>query len=122
MPTLFISDLHLEPGRPDINTAFLALLEGEARHADALYILGDLFEAWIGDDVTLPDHPQVIAALRALSDHGVPIYIQTGNRDFMIGKLFCKATGATLLADEHIIELGNEATLLMHGDQLCTDD
>jgi len=122
MTTLFISDLHLEPARPEISAALLQLLQGEARQAEALYILGDLFEAWIGDDVSAPDYGDSIAALKSLSDTGIPIYVQSGNRDFMLGRGFEQITGATLLSDEHIIEINGDRILLMHGDQLCTDD
>ncbi|MBA1202781.1 UDP-2,3-diacylglucosamine diphosphatase [Pseudomonas capeferrum] len=119
---LLISDLHLQEERPDITRAFLDLLDGRARHAKALYILGDFFEAWIGDDAMTPFQRSICQALRALSDSGTAIYLMHGNRDFLIGKAFCEAAGCTLLADPSVVELGGEPVLLMHGDSLCTRD
>ena len=122
MATLFISDLHLDPARPDITTQALDFLASEARTADALYILGDLFEAWVGDDDPEPEKRRVIAALRALADAGLPLYFMHGNRDFLVGERFAADSGCTLLADPTIIELHGTRVLLMHGDTLCTDD
>lgn len=122
MSTLFISDLHLEPGRPDIGEQFLAFLAGPAREADALYILGDLFEVWIGDDDPSPYYAGMKAAIRELSDAGVPVYFMHGNRDFTIGKAFAAETGMTLLGDPHPLEIHGENVLLSHGDAMCTDD
>ena len=119
---LLISDLHLEEERPDITRAFLDLLHGRARGAQALYILGDFFEAWIGDDGMTPFQRSICAALRELSDSGTAIFIMHGNRDFLIGKAFCKAAGATLLKDPSVVQLAGEPVLLMHGDSLCTRD
>lgn len=119
---LLISDLHLQEERPDITRAFLDLLEGRARHAEALYILGDFFEAWIGDDAMTPFQSGICQALRALSDSGTQVYLMHGNRDFLIGQAFCQAAGATLLADPSVVRLGGESVLLMHGDSLCTLD
>jgi UDP-2,3-diacylglucosamine hydrolase len=119
---LLISDLHLQEERPDITRAFLDLLDGRARHATALYILGDFFEAWIGDDAMTPFQQSICQALRRLSDSGTAIYLMHGNRDFLIGQDFCKAAGCTLLADPSVIALGGEPVLLMHGDTLCTRD
>ena len=119
---LLISDLHLQEERPDITRAFLDLLDGRAQHARALYILGDFFEAWIGDDAMTPFQQQICQALRHLSDSGTAIYLMHGNRDFMIGQAFCKAAGCTLLADPSVVDLGGERVLLMHGDSLCTRD
>ncbi|MEN4826563.1 UDP-2,3-diacylglucosamine diphosphatase [Pseudomonas sp. P39-UII1] len=119
---LLISDLHLQEERPDITRAFLDLLDGRARHAKALYILGDFFEAWIGDDAMTPFQQSICQALRQLSDSGTAVYLMHGNRDFLIGQDFCKAAGCTLLADPSVIELGGEQVLLMHGDTLCTRD
>ena len=119
---LLISDLHLEEERPDITRAFLDLLHGRARGAQALYILGDFFEAWIGDDGITPFQRSICAALRELSDSGTPIFIMHGNRDFLLGKAFCKAAGATLLKDPSVVQLAGEPVLLMHGDSLCTCD
>ncbi len=122
MTTLFISDLHLAGERPQIIAQFLDLLRGEARAAEALYILGDLFEAWLGDDAVLPDLAPVIDGLRALSDSGVPLFVMAGNRDFLMGEGFAAMTGARLLDDPTPIDLYGTPTLLMHGDTLCTDD
>ncbi|MFJ4064499.1 UDP-2,3-diacylglucosamine diphosphatase [Pseudomonas sp. NPDC089996] len=119
---LLISDLHLQEERPDITRAFLDLLDGRARHAKALYILGDFFEAWIGDDAMTPFQQSICQALRQLSDSGTAVYLMHGNRDFLIGQDFCKAAGCTLLADPSVIALGGEQVLLMHGDTLCTRD
>ncbi|WP_282338539.1 MULTISPECIES: UDP-2,3-diacylglucosamine diphosphatase [Pseudomonas] len=119
---LLISDLHLEEQRPDITRAFLFFLQDRAAHADALYILGDFFEAWIGDDAMTPFQHRIAGALRQLSDGGTHIYLMHGNRDFMIGKAFCREAGCTLLADPSVVELQGERVLLMHGDSLCTRD
>lgn len=119
---LLISDLHLQKERPDITRAFLDLLATRARSAQALYILGDFFEAWIGDDAMTPYQVSICQALRALSDTGTQVFLMHGNRDFLIGQAFCKAAGATLLPDPSVVELGGEPVLLMHGDSLCTRD
>jgi UDP-2,3-diacylglucosamine hydrolase len=122
MAILFISDLHLSPERPEVTRAFLGFLESQAASAKALFVLGDLFEAWIGDDDTCPIGIEVTKAFKQLTDKGVALFIQHGNRDFFIGKRFCKATGAILLADEHLVEYMDDTVLAMHGDTLCTDD
>ena len=122
MTTLFVSDLHLDPARPAITALFLQFLREEAVHADALYILGDLFEAWVGDDVGGEPADSVRAALKAVSAGGVPVYFQRGNRDFLAGAKFAADTGATLLPDPAVVNLYGEPTLLMHGDLLCTGD
>ena len=122
MTTLFISDLHLDGTRPDISAQFLEFLEREAQRAQALYILGDLFEAWIGDDDPDPDKRRVIAGLRAVTEAGVKTFLIHGNRDFLIGRRFCRETGIELLADGTVIDLYNRRVLLMHGDLLCIDD
>ncbi|MGH8369747.1 MAG: UDP-2,3-diacylglucosamine diphosphatase [Gammaproteobacteria bacterium] len=122
MTTLFISDLHLDPVRPQITDAFLQFLTDEARRAESLYILGDFFEVWIGDDDPDPHHARVMTGLRELSDAGVPVYFMHGNRDFLIGEGFAKLTGCRILPDPTLIELQGTPTLLMHGDTLCTDD
>ncbi len=122
MTTLFISDLHLDPERPGITRAFFDLLKGEARQADALYILGDFFEAWIGDDDDSELHGQVRDALKALTDSGVACFLMHGNRDFLIGQQFAQASGCQLLADPTVVELYGKPALLMHGDSLCTGD
>ncbi len=120
--TLFIADLHLDPARPAITDLFLEFLAAEARRASALYILGDLFEAWIGDDDDTSDYQRVAAALRDLSAQGTAIFIAHGNRDFLLGERFATACGARLLGEETVIDLYGTPTLLMHGDTLCTDD
>lgn len=122
MTTLFISDLHLDSTRPQITALFQDFLRGEARNAEALYILGDLFEAWIGDDDPEPHHAGVIAELHAMADSGVPLYFMHGNRDFLIGGEFARRAGCTLLPDPTPIDLYGAPTLLLHGDTLCTDD
>ena len=119
---LLISDLHLQEERPDITRAFLDLLATRARDAQALYILGDFFEAWIGDDGMTPFQTSICEALRMLSDSGTQVFLMHGNRDFLIGKAFCKAAGVTLLRDPSVVEMGGEPVLLMHGDSLCTRD
>ncbi len=122
MTTLFISDLHLDKSRPDISQQFLDFLETEASSAERLYILGDLFEAWIGDDDPDPDKRRVIAALHKLYERGIPCFVMHGNRDFLMGKKFCADSGATLIEDGTVIVLNGHKLLLMHGDTLCTDD
>jgi UDP-2,3-diacylglucosamine hydrolase len=122
MATLFISDLHLEADRPEIGEQFLAFLAGPARDADALYILGDLFEAWVGDDDPSSYYADMKDAIRELAGSGVPVYFMHGNRDFMIGERFATETGVTLLPDPYPVELYGEKVLLSHGDYLCTDD
>lgn len=122
LTTLFISDLHLCPERPKVNQAFFNFLQTRATKADKLYILGDLFEAWIGDDDPAPLSQQVICALRALTDSGTQLYFLHGNRDFVIGKRFARETGATLLKDHVLVTIGDEQVLVLHGDTLCTDD
>ena len=122
MRHLFISDLHLEAKRPDITRAFLRFLEEQASQTDALYILGDFFEVWLGDDNPDSLADQISAALLALSRQGTAIYLMHGNRDFLIGKAFCRRSGATLLKDPTLIQINGERVLLMHGDSLCTDD
>lgn len=119
---LLISDLHLEEERPDITRAFLHFLATRARQAEALYILGDFFEVWIGDDAMTPFQQSIANALRALSERGTRIYLMHGNRDFMLGKGFCRAAGCTLLGDPSVVEFSGERVLLMHGDSLCTRD
>jgi UDP-2,3-diacylglucosamine hydrolase len=122
MATFFISDLHLHPSRPDVTSLFLAFLAGPASSAEALYILGDLFEAWVGDDEDAPLAREVIAALARLMSAGVPLFLMRGNRDFLLGASFARESGARLLPDPSVILLYGEPTLLMHGDLLCSDD
>ena len=122
MTTLFISDLHLDAERPEIATQMLAFLKGEAASADALYILGDLFETWAGDDDPNPHFATVKIALRKLVSRRVPVYFMHGNRDFAIGKQFAQETGVQILPDPYIAELYGENVLLSHGDVYCTND
>lgn len=122
MSTLFVSDLHLDAAWPEAIAQFESLLAGPALEAEALYILGDLFEAWIGDDDDDPARERVCVALRALAASGVPVYVLHGNRDFLLGAGFERRSGAQLLPDPTIIELGGERVLLTHGDALCTAD
>lgn len=119
---LFISDLHLDAARPEVTRLFLEFLHTRGRATRALYILGDLFEAWIGDDDPDPHHAEVQDGLRALSASGVPIYFMHGNRDFLCGKAFAARAGLTLLEDPTVIDVFGRRALLMHGDTLCTDD
>lgn len=123
MTTLFISDLHLSAERPEITGLFFDFLAHEARSAEALYILGDFFEYWIGDDaIEQPEYRPIVAALRALADAGTPIHVMHGNRDFLLGERFARASGCRLIPDPTRIDLYGTPTLLMHGDTLCTDD
>ncbi len=122
MTTLFISDLHLSADRPDITQCFLSFMEQETQHIDALYVLGDLFEMWIGDDDDSPFHQQIKHAFKQLTDRGTPCYFIHGNRDFLIGKRFAKETGMTLLPEHHIANLYGIPTLILHGDTLCIAD
>jgi UDP-2,3-diacylglucosamine hydrolase len=120
--TFFVSDLHLDAASPEIARQFHAFLGDEARSAEALYILGDLFEVWLGDDDPDPAARATVRALRTLTASGVPVFVMHGNRDFLIGERFCRETGATLLPDGVVVELYGERAVLMHGDALCTDD
>lgn len=122
MSVLFISDLHLEAERPDIVRAFVHFLETRAAGAEALYILGDFFEVWVGDDGMDEFQRSIASALRRLSDSGTRIYLMHGNRDFLLGKGFCRAAGCTLLREGSVVELYGEPVLLLHGDSLCTRD
>ncbi|HEM8695353.1 TPA: UDP-2,3-diacylglucosamine diphosphatase [Enterobacter hormaechei] len=122
MATLFIADLHLQTEEPAITAGFLRFLRGEAKSADALYILGDLFEAWIGDDDSNPLHREIAAAIKVLVDSGVPCYFIHGNRDFLIGQRYARESGMTLLPEEQVLNLYGRNILIMHGDTLCTDD
>ncbi len=121
--TLFISDLHLAIERPAANEALFAFLENEARESDALYILGDLFEYWIGDDDLADPLNAIVAGFLANTVRsGTPVRLMHGNRDFLMAEAFCKASGAELLPDPTVLDLFGVRTLLMHGDTLCTDD
>ena len=123
MATLLIADLHLDPARPQITELFENYLAGdEVRHADALYILGDLVEAWIGDDDDAELPRRIANATRAVRNAGVPVYFMVGNRDFLLGEVFATRAGMTLLDDGVVHDIHGRPTLLMHGDVLCTDD
>jgi UDP-2,3-diacylglucosamine hydrolase len=122
MATLFASDLHLESESPWAIYAFLAFLDGPARSAEALYLLGDLFEVWVGDDDDSPDHARTCAGLKALTDSGVAVYVIHGNRDFLLGDGFALRTGVKLLPDPVLVDLYGVPTLLRHGDVFCTED
>ena len=122
MTTLFISDLHLDDRRPETTDLLLQFLAAEAGKADALYILGDLFEYWLGDDVLSNCARRVASALTSLSGQGVPCYFMHGNRDFLLRDTYAEQSGIQLLPEELIVDLYGEQVLLMHGDSLCTDD
>ena len=122
MATLFISDLHLHPSRAAIIDCFLNFLTRQTGTAEALYILGDLFETWVGDDHPEPAYQPVKSALKTCSTAGTPVYLMHGNRDFMLAQQFAIETGCTLIEDPTRIDLYGTPTLLMHGDSLCTDD
>ena len=122
MSTLFISDLHLDATRPAATQAFHEFLKRRAAEAEALYILGDLFEAWVGDDDDDPHAGEIMDALAELTSGGVPAWFVHGNRDFLVGDDFSGRTGVTLLPEVSVVNLGGENVLLMHGDSLCTDD
>lgn len=122
MTTLFISDLHLTPQAPEITDCFTQFMRTEAIHADALYVLGDLFEFWIGDDDTSDFAQQIRDEFKRLTDSGVPCYFTQGNRDFLVGKRFAQKTGVQLLSDETVIDLYGRKAVVLHGDTLCTRD
>ncbi len=121
MLSLFISDLHLDPSRPAATNAFLSFLE-KNRGKGHLFILGDLFEAWIGDDDPNPHYAEVMSAMAEFSTSGCNSSVMHGNRDFLLGDLFCKKTGFTLVQDSTVLQLGSNPVLLLHGDTLCTED
>lgn len=120
--TLFISDLHLDPDQPQISNTFFYFLDHIARDADALYILGDFFESYIGDDDQNDFLQSIVRALFRLTHSGVPVFFMHGNRDFLIGQSFKNKTGVILIPDPSVITIYNQKLLLMHGDSLCTDD
>lgn len=120
--TLFISDLHLAPERPDIIQLFERFLDEQARYATSLYILGDLVEYWLGDDDEARGLASAFDKIKQVSDSGVSVFLMHGNRDFLMGKQLAKRLGCTLIDDPYIARLDNQPVLLMHGDTLCTDD
>lgn len=120
--TIFISDLHLSPSVPHLVEALVRFLEHETGDCDSLYVLGDLFEAWLGDDTPVASYAPIATAFKTLKNKGVSIYFMHGNRDFLIGPGFAEVCGIQLLGDAQVIDLYGTPTLLMHGDQLCTDD
>jgi UDP-2,3-diacylglucosamine hydrolase len=120
--TLFISDLHIDASHPPILRQFLSFLEVQAARAEALYILGDLFESWVGDDDADSAQAAAIQGIRALTANGVPCFVMHGNRDFLLSERFCSDSGAELLSDPVMLTLYGERILVMHGDALCTDD
>ncbi len=122
MTRLFASDLHLDPAREEITRQFTDFLAGPAREAQALYLLGDLFEAWLGDDAPDPVGAAVADALAALSAAGVAVFVMQGNRDFLLGEAFCRRAGARFLPDPVVLTLGAQRVLVTHGDALCTGD
>ena len=122
MTIAFISDLHLEENNPYIADIFKQFLQDCITNTTALYILGDFFEVWIGDDDLTSFNRMIIAELKKATQQGLPIYVMHGNRDFLLGKKFARRTGCQLLPDEFVVNLGGKPTLLMHGDTLCTED
>ncbi|MGL6172362.1 MAG: UDP-2,3-diacylglucosamine diphosphatase [Vibrio sp.] len=122
MHTLFISDLHLSAHQPEITAAFIQFMREQATQADALYVLGDLFDFWVGDDDPSVFAQQIKAEFRQLTQQGVPCYLIKGNRDFLLGPQFAKQTGVQLLADEAVVDLYGQTAVLLHGDTLCTQD
>ncbi|NQZ31890.1 MAG: UDP-2,3-diacylglucosamine diphosphatase [Oceanospirillaceae bacterium] len=122
MSVLFVADIHLSADRPDLISAFTSFVNNQAADCTALYLLGDIFEAWIGDDYVEQAMAPVVSALRALSQSGCDIFLQQGNRDFLLGDDFANSIGASLLSESVVVDLPSSKALIMHGDQLCTDD
>jgi UDP-2,3-diacylglucosamine hydrolase len=122
MTTLIISDLHLDDDRPRSTALFEKFIKTEAKRSDALYILGDLFEYWLGDDVRSETSMRVSRALASLAGTGIPCYFMHGNRDFLLGRRYAAQSGIQLLPEELVVDFYGTPTLLMHGDSLCTDD
>ena len=122
MRRLFASDLHLSASSPEKISLFTSLLERAAQTVDSLYLLGDVFEIWLGDDDDTAPNPSIVDSLRRFTESSGTLYVMSGNRDFLFGSSFAQASGATLLDDWHIVELGGVRTLLTHGDLLCTKD
>ncbi len=125
MKTLFISDIHLDPKQPEIQNCFDLFVDHCIKHTneiDALYILGDLFEVWIGDDASIPIYQHTIEQLKNLSSSGIKLFVMHGNRDFLLGSEFSKITGSTIIPDPYILNINHENILLSHGDSFCIDD
>lgn len=121
-PTYLLSDLHLEAGKPHFTSIFFRFLRGPARTASAIYLLGDIFEVWIGDDDPASLVSQVATEIRAVVDAGVPVYFMHGNRDFLLGQAYASRCGIELIQDPSVVELGGHTTVLGHGDIYCIDD
>lgn len=122
MRRLFISDLHLSPARPELTEMACDFLDAQQGQVDEIYILGDIFNTWLGDDLVPTEFNPFVTTLQKLSDSGIRLYLMVGNRDFMLGRDFAKKVGASLLGDSYPIQLGTQAALLLHGDTLCLDD
>jgi len=122
MTTFFISDIHISEQYPEIGEQLIDFLENQAQQSDALYILGDLFEYWLGDDDTNHEYKKIKSTLKLYTDKKIPTYLMHGNRDFLIGETFANETGITILPDPSIIDLYGEKILISHGDIFCTDD
>ncbi len=125
MKTLFISDIHLDPKQPEIQNCFDLFVDHCIKHTneiDALYILGDLFEVWIGDDASIPIYQHTIKQLKNLSSSGIKLFVMHGNRDFLLGSEFAKITGSTIIPDPYILNINHDKILLSHGDSFCVDD
>lgn len=122
MSKLFISDLHLGPGNPALTQLACDFLNAQKNQVNEIYILGDIFNTWLGDDLVPAEFAGFVATLQALSAHGIKLYLMVGNRDFMLGQAFAQKVGATLLDDGFLLDIAGHRTLLMHGDSLCIDD
>lgn len=124
MKTLFISDIHLDSKRPDIQDCFNQLINTcikNAQSIDAVYILGDLFEVWVGDDASIPLYQHTINQLKQLTQKGIKLFIMHGNRDFLLASEFAAATNCTLIPDPYLVTIKSENILLSHGDIFCND-
>jgi len=122
MSKLFISDLHLSPGNPALTQLACDFLDAQSNQVDEIYILGDIFNTWLGDDLVPDEFADFVATLQALSAQDIKLYLMVGNRDFMLGHAFAQQVGATLLKDGYILDIAGNKTLLLHGDSLCIDD
>lgn len=122
MSKLFISDLHLSPGNPALIQLTCDFLNAKKHQVDEIYILGDIFNTWLGDDLVPDEFSSFVATLQALSAQGITLYLMVGNRDFMLGHAFAKNVGARLIDDGYLLDIAGHKTLLLHGDSLCIDD